>query len=184
MRTAALAMFVPLLALSACGDDKAIDEKNISASEVAEKVADAGVKLNPGRWEMTMKFVKFEVEGMPPEAKKAMEQMLGQGRTTASCLTKEEAEKPDVAFFGQQDADCRYDTFTMGGGKIDATMVCKGGAREGGGEARMTMAGTYAPDSTDMTMDVTGSAPNGKTMTMKMAMASKRGGECKGDEES
>ena len=172
------------VALSACGDDKAVDKKDASTAEVAKSVADAGMKLNPGRWELTMKFAKFEVEGMPPEAKKAMEQMLGQGRTYASCLTKEEAEKPDGSFFGQEGEDCRYDSFTMGDGKIDAAMTCKGQGVGGETEAKMKLAGTYSPDSYDMTMDMVGEAPNGKTMNMSMAIVSKHAGACKGDEEA
>lgn len=172
------------VALSACGDDATVEKKNASTAEVAKSVADAGMKLNPGRWELTMNFAKFEVEGMPPEAKKAMEQMLGKGRTYASCLTKEEAEKPDGSFFGQEGANCRYDTFTMGGGKVDATMTCKGEGPDGAGQAKMKLAGTYSPDTYDMTMDMQGAAPNGKVMNMTMAIASKHVGDCKGDEQS
>lgn len=171
-------------ALSACGDDKVVEKKDASTAEVAKSVADAGMKLKPGRWELTMNFAKFEVEGMPLEAQKAMEQMMGKGRTYASCLTKEEAEKPDGSFFGQEGTDCRYDTFTMGGGKVDATMTCKGQGADGTAEAKMKLAGTYSPDSYDMTMDMKGAAPNGKTMNMTMAIASKHVGDCKGDEQS
>jgi len=172
------------VALSACGDDATVEKKNASTAEVAKSVADAGLKLNPGRWELTMKFAKFEVDGMPPEAKKAMEQMLGQGRTYASCLTKEEAEKPDGSFFGQEGEACRYDSFTMGNGKIDATMTCKGQGMGGASEAKMKLAGTYSADTYDMTMDMQGAAPNGQKMNMTMAIASKHAGECKGDEEA
>ena len=172
------------VALSACGDDKTVEKKDASAAEVAKSVADAGMKLNPGRWELTMNFAKFEIEGMPPEAKKAMEQMLGQGRTYANCLTKEEAEKPDGAFFGQEGADCRYEKFSMGSGKVDATMTCKGEGPEGETEAKMTMAGTYSANTYAMKMDMQGAAPNGKNMNMTMAIAAKHVGDCKGDEES
>lgn len=172
------------IALSACGDDKLVEEKDASTGEVARKVADAGMKLKPGRWELTMKFARFDVEGMPPEAKKAMEQMLGQGRTYASCLTKEEADKPDGSFFGQEGEDCRYDSFTMGDGKIDAAMTCKGEGADGTTEAKMTLVGTYSPDAYNMTMDMKGTAPNGKAMNMGMAIVSKHAGACKGDEEA
>ncbi|ABD27215.1 hypothetical protein Saro_2779 [Novosphingobium aromaticivorans DSM 12444] len=180
---AAFVLVLPLM-LAACGDDGSVEKKNASTAEVAKSVADAGMKLKPGRWELTTKFVRFDVEGMPPEAKKAMQQMLGQGHTFASCLTREEAEKPDGSFFGQESNDCRYDTFTMGGGKIDATMTCKGKGAETGNNATMKLAGTYSADTYDMTMDMTGAAPNGKSMTMQMALVSRRVGECKGDEQS
>lgn len=181
MRTAIA--LIPLALLAACNDGPTVEKKNASTVEVAKSVADAGMKLNPGRWELTMQFKKFEVEGMPPEAKAAMQKMLGETRTFASCLTKEQAEKPDGKFFGQQGEDCKYDTFTMGGGKIDATMTCKGTGENAGNNASMTLAGTYSADTYDMTMDMNGTAPNGKAMVMQMGLSSKHKGDCKGNEE-
>lgn len=175
---------IPLILLAACGSDPTVDKKNASTAEVAKSVADAGMKLKPGRWEMTMNFKKLDIEGMPPEAKQAMQQMMAQSRTFNSCLTKEEADKPDGGFFGQQGEDCRYDSFTMGDGKIDATMTCKGTGGDAGAGAKMKMAGTYSAEAYDMTMDMNGTAPNGKAMAMQMALASKHAGECKGDETS
>ena len=87
---AAIAL-IPLAFLAACNDGGTVEKKNASTAEVAKSVADAGMKLNPGRWELTMQFKKFEVEGMPPEAKAAMQKMLGETRTFASCLTREQA---------------------------------------------------------------------------------------------
>lgn len=177
---------MPLLLLAACGDGATVDKKDASTAEVAKSVADAGMKLKPGRWEMTMNFKKFDIEGMPPEAKQAMQQMMAESRTFNSCLTKEEAERPDGGFFGQQGEDCRYDSFTMGGGKIDATMTCtgKGSGGEPGAGAKMKMTGTYSAEAYDMTMDMNGKAPNGKTMAMQMALTSRYAGDCKGDETS
>ena len=175
---------IPLTLLAACGDGPSVDRKNASTAEVAQSVADAGMKLKPGRWEMTMTFDRLEVEGMPTEARQAMQQMMGQGRKFASCLTPEEADKPDGSFFGQQGEDCRYDSFTMGGGRIDAVMTCKGKGEDTGSSARMKLAGTYSADSYDMTMDMDGKAPNGKAMSIRMAMASRHAGACKGDETS
>lgn len=172
------------VALSACGDGKTVDEKDASTATVAKKVAHTGMKLNPGRWELTMRFSRFDIEGMPPEAKQQMQGMLGQNRTFTSCLTKEQAEKPDGSFFGQQGEECRYDRFVMGGGKIDAAMTCKGEGDAGMGSAKLNLAGTYSGDNYDMTMDMKGTAPNGKAMNMAMSLVSRRVGECRGDEQT
>lgn len=180
---AAFALF-PLLVLAACDEPATVEKKDASTSEVAKSVAGAGMKLKPGRWELTMNFSKLEVEGMPPEARQAMQQMMGEKRTFASCLTKEEADKPDGSFFGQQGEDCRYDSFSMGGGRIDATMTCKGAGPDAGASAKMKLAGTYSEDSYDLTMSMDGQAPNGKAMSMQMSLASKHMGDCKGDEAS
>lgn len=176
---------LPLIALSAalalagCGSEKSVTAKNESVSDVAKKVSDAGLKFNPGRWDSTMKFVNMEMEGMPPEAKAMMSKILGKDRTFASCLTKEEAEKPDGKFFGQADKRCKYDSFTMGGGKIDAKMTCN--AEQG--TQTMTMQGSYTPDTYDMTMSISGAGPEGKAMSMEMQISAKHNGACTGKED-
>lgn len=180
-RASIIATAAAMLALAGCSGERKVDERNASTADVAKKVADAGIKLQPGRWELSMKLTRFEVEGLPPEAKKAMEGIFASGRTFASCLTQEEADKPDGKFFGQESNDCKYDSFTMGDGKIDAKMTCRD--KSGGGETRMTMAGTYSADTYNMAMTMRGSAPDGKTMDMGMDLTSRRVGECTGKEE-
>lgn len=167
------------LALAGCGSGKSVTATNESVSGVAQKVTDAGLKFNPGRWESTMKFVSMDMEGMPPEAKGMMSKVLGKDRTFASCLTKEEAEKPDSKFFGQADDRCKYDSFAMGGGKIDAKMTCK--AEQG--TQTMTMNGSYTPETYQMTMAVNGMGPMGKAMSMQMELSAKRTGDCTGKDE-
>ena len=175
---------LPLIALSAalalagCGSGKTVTATNESVSDVAKKVADSGMKFNPGRWESTMKFVKLDLEGMPPEAQAMMSKVMGKDRTFASCLSKEEAEKPEAKFFGQADERCKYDTFAMGGGKIDAKMTCKSEA----GVQAISMAGNYTADAYDMTMSIKGKGPNGKGMSMEMGLNAKHSGECTGKE--
>ncbi len=174
-----LAALSMALALAGCGSGKTVTATNESVSGVAKKVSEAGMHFNPGRWDSTMKFVKLEMEGMPPEAKEMMGKMLGKDRTFATCLTKEEAEKPDAKFFGQADERCKYDTFAMGGGKIDAKMTCK--AEQGA--QTMTMVGGYTADTYQMTMSIDGKGPGGKAMSMQMQLSAKRSGECTGKEE-
>lgn len=166
------------LVLAGC-QKKAVDVKNESVSGVVQKVTDAGLRFRPGRWETAVKFVSMDMPGMPPQAQAAMGQVMGKGHAIASCLTKEQAEKPDSRFFGQADNHCRYDHFTMGGGTIDAALVCKGGEMD----RTMKMHGSYTPETYDMTVESSGAGPNGKPMTMTMAMVSKRVGDCTGSED-
>lgn len=167
-----------ILALGACNQTKKVEAKNESVASVADKVAKSDIRFEPGRWESQMKLVKMDIPGMPPEAAKAMQQMMGQGRTFASCLTPEEAAKPGGKFFGSESKTCTYDTFTMGGGRIDAKMSCKSGE----GVQALTLAGTYTPQTYDMTVSVKGKGPAGKDVDMQMALAAKRTGECTGKE--
>ncbi len=186
MRQPILPLIAPALALSAalalgaCSSEKAVTATDASVSDVAKKVAGSGLKFNPGRWESNMKFVKLEMEGVPPEAKAMMSKIMGKDRVFATCLTKEEAEKPEAKFFGQADERCKYDTFTMGGGKIDAKMTCKGD----GGMQTMTMAGSYTPDTYEMTMSINGQGMESKPMSMTMALSAKHSGACTGKEEA
>jgi hypothetical protein len=171
------------LALSGCGE-KTVEANNEKPSAVASKVAEANaagaVKFNPGRWETTVKMVKLDADGMPPEAKQMMEKMMGQGHTVSSCMTKEEAEKPNGKFFGQADENCTYDHFSMGGGTLDAKLTCKAPQ----GTNVISMKGSYTPDTYTASMQMQAQGPNGKAMNMTMDMAAKRTGECTGKEDS
>ncbi|WP_169799509.1 DUF3617 domain-containing protein [Novosphingobium lentum] len=174
----AAALAVPL-ALAACSKTS-VDEKNVSVETVAKKVADSDLHFTPGRWETTMKFEKLDMgPNMPPQAKDMFERMTGKVRSVSSCLTKEEAAKPEPKFFGGQSKECTYEHFTMGGGKIDAKMACKRGT----GPQDMTMTGNYTPESYDMTVQTSGAPMQGMKMDVTMTMASKRVGECTGKED-
>ena len=105
-----------------------------------------------------------------------MKASIAEHRNEASshCVTPEQVKKPKEDFFGG-DKSCRYEHFTMGGGKIDIQMVCK----EEGTTQTTNMTGSYTPTSYSMDMSSSGSAPQG-AMSMKMHVDSKRIGECSG----
>ena len=177
------------ITVAGCGQQKTVDVKNESVSGVAQKVADSGLRMQPGRWESTMKFAKLalppemqaQMDKMPPDARAVMQQSMGGNRVFASCLTKADAEKPGGKFFGQANQNCTYERFTMGGGKIDAKLSCK----LPNGVQNMAMNGSYTPDSYTMTMAVEGHGGNGhEGMSMTMDMSAKRTGECTGKEDS
>ncbi|MCK9542302.1 MAG: DUF3617 domain-containing protein [Novosphingobium sp.] len=167
-----------LLALSACGE-RTIEATDESAESVARKVADAEIRLQPGRWESTMKMDSMEIGGVPPEARAAMKQQANSVHTFSTCLTPQDVEKPDAEFFQKGAAGCTYDTFTMGGGKIQAAMTCK----SGNGSMKTTMQGTYAADSYQMAIQSSGEMQKGMPMKMAMTITSRRTGDCTGREE-
>ena len=165
--------------LAACGNDPQVEARNASAEEVAKKVAAAGGSDNfvrPGKWQSTVKIDEFDIPGAPPEAKSAMRGLYDQAHVNESCLTAEEAKRPKEDFFAGENKNCRYDRFTMGGGKIDAVMKCS----EEGMAQTMTMQGSYSPDAYQMRMSMKADAgagpPGGMTMTMRVD--AKRIGEC------
>lgn len=174
------------LPLAACNKSPQVNERDASVAEVAKKVREASGEesfIRPGLWESKVTVEKFEMPGMPAEMQSRMKTMMAQNQEhgSQSCLTPEDVKRPKEDFFAGKNNQCRYDHFTMGGGKIDAAMRCDGK----GGESRvMEMAGTYSTDSyrmqTSMKMEG-GSAPEG-AMAMTMRIEARRVGECTGKE--
>ncbi|HXC74011.1 MAG TPA: DUF3617 domain-containing protein [Sphingomicrobium sp.] len=174
-----------LAALAACNKGPEINVKNASVGEVAEKVREAGSDgsfVDPGRWETKVSLLDIEVPGMPPQMAQQMKQTMGklQDNTYATCLTDADVKKPKEDFFAGKNRNCRYDHFTMSGGKIDAALSCPGRGSEG---MAMTITGSYSRDSYEatMAMDVSG-GPRGQSMKMRSHSESHRVGACKGDE--
>src|SRR5262245_56990003 len=117
MRLSCLVPLVAAVALSACNQGGNVQAENESAEEVAKKVAAADIKPQPGRWESSIKFEKLEAEGLPPQAKEAMAKQMATAHTFSSCLTPEQVDRPDGGFFAGGAEGCKYDNFTMAGGK-------------------------------------------------------------------
>jgi len=176
MKSVALLVAVAV-PLAACGSKPDVEEKNASVEEVARSVREArsgGDLIRPGKWQSTVTIEEMAMPGMPPDAQEQMKRMLAQTRTSESCVTPEEVKKPSPDFFAGND-QCRYDHFTMGGGRIDAEMRC---SQEGATQV-MEMAGTYSPDaySMRMTSRSEGGGAAG-TIAMRMKVEAKRVGDC------
>lgn len=173
-----------LLALTACNREPEVNARNASVAEVADKVADAaasGAFVRPGKWHSTVTIERMEVPGMPPELAQRMKSMMADRHSAGSdsCLTPEDVKRPKEGFFAGADKSCRYDRFTMAGGKIDAVMKCA----SGGASQTMTMTGTYGPDDYRMQMTMDGAQAGGATdrgMNMTMRVDAKRVGQCDG----
>ena len=164
----------------AYGKSDNIEAKNESAESVAAKVAKSGINPSPGRWESQMKLVKMEMPGMSPELQGMMKDQMSKVPTSVSCLTKEQAEKANGEMFKQGDlSDCKYNSFSMGDGKLEADMTCK----DDQGSQNMKMAGTYSSEAYTMQMTAAGNM-GGQEMSMEMEVASRRVGECDGKEAS
>ena len=171
--------------IAACDRAPKVDEKDASVAEVAQKVREAGVDqtfVRPGQWQSTVTIDQLEVPGMPPEVARRMKTMMAeqQAHSFRSCLTKEDVQRPKEDFFAGKNKECRYERFTMGGGKIDAVMHCgKGGATQ-----TMQMAGTYSPDKYQMQMStkVEGGGESQNGLNMQMRIEAQRVGECTSDE--
>lgn len=164
-------------ALGAGNREPKVDAKNATPEEVAAKVAASGVDkvmMRPGLWQSKVTIGEVNVPGAPPEMSAAMSGRTSEERTY--CLSEAEAKKPGENFFAGNKNECRYDHFTMDGGKIDAAMRCT--------HEQMTQLvnfkGTYTPEAYQMAMDtkVEGGPREMAGMSMSMKVDSKRVGEC------
>lgn len=175
-----IAILLAAVALTACGrSEPEVDARNATVGEVAEQVREATRDSNfirPGKWLSQVTFQEIDAPGMPPAVREQMRGMMAKNDSYESCLTPEEVKRPNEDFFAGKDNQCRYEHFTMGDGKIDAKMHCD----HGGMSQVMELAGTYSPDSYQMTMATKSEGGSGpaSNMTMKMRVDAKRVGEC------
>ncbi len=184
-----LALIIPalILPLAACNQGPSISATNATQAEVQEKVAAAtggsdAALVNPGRWEGKMTMHDLDMPNLPAAAKEQMTASMASETSFVSCVTPEDVKKQKAFFTGDKnDKSCKYDRFTMAGGKIDAVMHCD---RGDAGKMASTMSGSYSPDSYSMTMDskAEGKGPMG-AMTIKMSVEARRVGACKGTED-
>ena len=173
------------LPIAACDRSPEISEKDASVAEVAEKVRQAGGDqsfVRPGMWQSKVTIEQFEVPGMPPEVAQRMKTMMAeqQAHDFETCLTPDEVKRPKEDFFAGKNNQCRYDSFNMGGGKIDAVMRCGDGK---GATNVMQMAGTYSPESYNMqmAMKMAGGGQPEAGVSMRMRVEARRTGECTKD---
>lgn len=178
MRILLILPAIAALTLAGCGKGS-VTAENESAEAVAKKVAASSIKPQPGRWESKVKFERLDIAGVPPEAKAAMAKQMGSEHTFSSCLTPEQVDKPNGGFFGGGGKDCTYKHFAMAGGKIDAEMTC---GKEMFSQT-MAMSGTYSETSYDIKVNSKAEVQPGKPMTVALAVAARRTGECDGKED-
>lgn len=170
------------LALAACNRGPQVHEENASVDEVAAEVrkATGGASfIRAGEWKSSGTIEEMSIPGMSDADSARMKQAMAKSgiHEFSTCLTEEDVKQPEGKFFTGND-QCRYDHFTMSGGKIDAAMRCEA---QGGASQVMTMKGNYSPDSYSMRMEMkTAGAPGAPgEMTMRMRVDSKRVGACK-----
>jgi hypothetical protein len=171
--------------LASCNKGPDINVKNASVGEVAQQVREAAADqsfVEPGKWHSDVTVLDIDVPGLPPQMAQQMKQTMGkmQEHGFDSCLTEADVKRPKEDFFAGDRHNCRYDHFTMSGGKIDAALKCSGRASE---TMAMTINGSYSRDAYDatMAMDVTG-GPGGQGMKMRSRSVAHRVGQCTAEE--
>lgn len=174
---------VSLLALGACGGG--VEMKNASIEEVSEAAKDEA-RLEPGNWKSTVEIVSVDLPGMSGENKAMADAMskgmMGRKNVTEHCVTKEMADKPPADMLGGS-GDCRFETFKIAGGTLDAKMVCKPAQQQG--SMTMLVNGSYGGSAysldSQMTMEGGPGAHAGGKMVIKAKTSGERTGACKPD---
>lgn len=165
------------LALAACSksDDAPVAAKADAPPLEAIATADGTMRIAPGLWRAETKIVRMTVPGMPAGASdQAMAAMRGKVNAFDHCVTPAEAARPAADLFtGNQENGCAYQDFSMTGGKLAATMVCRG---PDGGEMRMKLAGTFTAASYAIDYDM--AMQGGQGMTMAGHTEGRRVGQC------
>jgi hypothetical protein len=181
----AVLLIAAVLPLAACNKGPRVDLKNASANEVSQAVKQSGVMtsdamVEPGLWQSKVTVLDMNIPGIPAQYVEKMKQTMAEHRNHASshCITPADVKKPKEDFFGA-DKSCRYDHFTMGGGKIDIQMTCK----EEGTTLNTNMAGSYTPTSYSIDMSSSGNGGEQNGMSMKMHVDSNRVGQCTGKDD-
>ena len=174
-----------VLCLAACNKGPTVELRNATGNQVAAAVTRAGVMnsdsmVQPGLWRSKTTVEEMNIPGIPAEYADRVKQSMAQRRNETSnhCIKPEDVKKPKEDFFGA-DKSCKYDHFTMGGGKIDVAMVC----HEEETTQKMNVAGSYTPTSYSLETSMTGTGGAQNGMSMKMHVDAERVGECTGKED-
>ncbi len=165
-------------ALTACGggSSDADGDGEISAAEMQAEAERAGadVRPDPGKYAVTMEFVKADIPGAPPEMKDMMSSMMS--NSFEYCLTPEEAEKGyEEALREGQDESCTIQRFELDGGDIDMAMTC--GSPEDG-NMNVSMTGNVTSTSSEMNVVSEGTLEGIGEANIEMQMTQTRVGDC------
>lgn len=176
-----------LLALAGCGGSETSEGNgSVEAGAGAENTAAAGagtklaaasgdaaaaVRLQPGQWEMKVEVKNAGLPAMPAGAADVMKNIT---TTTETCLTEEDAGRPDV-FSGNTDGSCKSENVSAEGGRVDTTMTCGG---ENGGKVTIRTQGSFTPTSFETTSRSEIGA-EGTKMVTEARVVGRRIGECR-----
>lgn len=181
-------VLITALALAGCGGESSresaaatgeINLKNASVAEVAEqtRAAQGQMRFTPGQWRTTVQVVEAEVPGLPPAMAEEMKKRMLAKQTIESCMTREQAERPNEDLFGQQ-AGCRFDRFTMKDGRIDAAMTCANPDQAQQGTASIVMTGTFDAENFAMESRIEARGAGAPGIKMRSRVTGERLGAC------
>lgn len=152
---------LPALALAACGDSAAPEEK-----------AAAAAALTPGLYQVTSEVTRFEStdEGTP-----AIDTPVGTRTEASICLDEENAARPDPALFVGEEESCGWERFYMRNGRINSGLTCE---LEGHGQVMRNVTGTFQAESFEATIDTNTYFPGDGDVRIGSTISGQRTGDC------
>jgi hypothetical protein len=175
----AACVIVSVLCLSACNKGPDIHATNASVQEVATKVRAAAATetlIRPGEWQSDTTVTEMSMPGLPPQVQANMKKVMSSRQTHSftSCVTEADVKRPKEDFFAGKNNQCRYDHFTMSGGKVDATMHCTSEGRD----TTMKLDGRYSAENYQLNVEMSSNGGPEGAMSLKSHTVSHRIGEC------
>ncbi|WEK42846.1 MAG: DUF3617 domain-containing protein [Candidatus Sphingomonas colombiensis] len=166
------------LVLAGCNNKPEVKAENASVAEVAA-AANNAIRMEPGKWRTEVSVDTVDVANMPPQVADTMKRQLSAAgkQTVEACVTKEQAERPPEDMLGGNGMkSCRYDTFEIKGGKLNAEMTCQG-APSGPGAMHSKVSGDFGSSGYDLISEAKVDM-NGQTITTKTKIKGTRIGAC------
>jgi hypothetical protein len=173
-----------LLLLTGAG--QASDGFTLSDASAAQ-VADAYWKAKPGgpmhmgQWERSIAIAATEMPGMAPDADRDARIAAAKAnkKVESVCHSGTDLAAPEPAqIFEMLGSECHYARLTMGNGKFDGALRCKG--EEPGSTVDLAVSGTYDPERFAIRLDIDRQpADPAQRVKMTMLLDGHRTGECK-----
>ncbi|MEA3029425.1 MAG: hypothetical protein QOG13_750 [Sphingomonadales bacterium] len=166
---------IATLLVAACGSqDKAGNGAANAGAGESSAAGGAAIALTPGEWETIVEVTSLNITG-GPQLPGGMTPPLPPPTTVRSCLTPEQAARPNANFLtgSGERGGCNYENFSMAGGRIQGTVTC---ASEGT-TMRTTVNGQFGPDSYE-TESQSRITSNRMTMETAGRTRSRRVGDC------
>lgn len=167
-----------LAVLTLAGCKKPAEQQPKTSGQVKTAAAQVA-KPQPGKYRTTLTVAKVGFPGMPAQLAGRMGEMFAKtGQSHEFCLTLADADKGFEDFTKRAaQGDCKYERFSMAGGKIDARMSCQTGKDM---HAVYEMTGDFSATGSHVTLNGDQTAPGmpGGAMHMEVEVVSERIGAC------
>lgn len=176
----AAAALVLLTGAGQAGDGFSVTDATSEQVAAAYAKAKPGGAMHMGQWDRTIAISAFELPGMAPgpdrDAKVAAAKAMHKTESVCHMGTDLAAPEP-AAVFEMLGSDCHYQRLTMGGGKFDGQLSCKGS--EPGAKVDVAVSGSYTAEDFAIRLDIDQQPGDpAQRAKMTMALSGHRTGEC------